>query len=132
MRTRVLALTAALALVLAACSGGPDDVADTPDTPDETAADGAVTFVGNESIQWEQDSKTATLVDGSLDVTIECVGAVPHNVNLEGVDDDAVIAECDGDDTGTGTVEMEPGTYEFYCSIPGHREAGMVGEIAVS
>jgi len=25
-----------------------------------------------------------------------------------------------------------PGTYEFYCSVPGHREAGMVGRIVVA
>ncbi len=25
-----------------------------------------------------------------------------------------------------------PGTYEFYCSVPGHREAGMAGRIVVT
>ena len=26
----------------------------------------------------------------------------------------------------------DPGTYEFYCTIPGHREAGMVGSLVVA
>lgn len=131
MQPRVLVITAALALGLAACSGGSGGTDDVTETPAEPTADGEVVFVATESIRWEQDEKSATLVDGALDVTIRCAGAVPHNVHLEGVADDAVIAECDGDDQGTGTVEVEPGTYTYYCSIPTHR-ATMEGEITVS
>ena len=29
-------------------------------------------------------------------------------------------------------IPMKPGTYELHCSIPGHAEAGMVGEIVVN
>jgi uncharacterized cupredoxin-like copper-binding protein len=29
-------------------------------------------------------------------------------------------------------VPMKPGVYQLYCSIPGHREAGMIGRIAVT
>ena len=29
-------------------------------------------------------------------------------------------------------VPMKPGTYQLYCSIPGHAEAGMRGEIVIS
>jgi uncharacterized cupredoxin-like copper-binding protein len=29
------------------------------------------------------------------------------------------------------TADFEPGTDEYYCSVPGHREAGMVGTLIV-
>ncbi len=55
-----------------------------------------------------------------------------HNVVFEGVDDDAIIAECAGGETDTGSVQVEAGSYTYYCSIPGHREAGMEGELTVN
>lgn len=131
MRAPLLALVAALAMALAACSGGgTDDTADGGDAP--AAAAGAVTFVGNDSLQWVDAPAEAELADGELEVTIECDGAVPHNIVFEGVDGDAVVAECSGDDSGSGTISVEPGTYTYYCAIPGHREAGMEGEITLS
>lgn len=133
MRIRALTTAAVLSMGLAACSSGADDGAatDAAAAPAAVAADGAATFVGTDAISWGGAPTSATLVDGSLDVTIECAGAVPHNVVFEGVDGDAVIAECAGNDQGTGTVEVEPGTYTYYCAIPGHR-SGMEGEITLS
>ena len=91
-----------------------------------------MTFVGNDSLQWVDVPAEAELVVGELEVTIECDGAVPHNIVFEGVDGDAVVAECSGEDSGSGTISVEPGTYTYYCAIPGHREAGMEGEITLS
>ena len=32
----------------------------------------------------------------------------------------------------TFTAPDEPGEFQFYCSIPGHKEAGMVGTLTVT
>jgi len=32
----------------------------------------------------------------------------------------------------TLTLTLKPGTYTFYCSVPGHRQSGMEGTLSVT
>ena len=57
-------------------------------------------------------------------------GGSPHDVTFEELGDDPVVV-AQGGETATGTAELEPGTYTYYCSVPGHRSAGMEGELTV-
>lgn len=42
------------------------------------------------------------------------------------------VVGVDGDATARGGLRIDrPGTYTFYCSVPGHRSAGMEGTIVV-
>jgi uncharacterized cupredoxin-like copper-binding protein len=34
-------------------------------------------------------------------------------------------------ETATKTLNLAPGRYELFCSLPGHKEAGMVGTLDV-
>lgn len=65
-------------------------------------------------------------------VTFELVndGGAPHDVTIEEKGDETVV-KADGGKSDTGEVELEPGEYTYFCSVPGHRSAGMEGTFTV-
>jgi plastocyanin len=57
---------------------------------------------------------------------------VPHDVHIE----DSSGQELGGtdvisEDSASAEVELKPGTYTYFCSVPGHRQAGMEGTLTV-
>jgi uncharacterized cupredoxin-like copper-binding protein len=54
-----------------------------------------------------------------------------HGIAVEGngVDQDGQIVSPGA--TSTLTVDLKPGTYEFYCPYDGHKDAGMKGPLKV-
>jgi len=72
------------------------------------------------------ESAPSTLPAGDTEITLQNNGAAAHNVTIN----DEVIVEAQGGQSATGTVSLEPGTYEFLCSVPGH-ESLMNGELTV-
>jgi plastocyanin len=58
--------------------------------------------------------------------------ALPHDIVIEHLDGRRV--DRDAPAHGQASVNftpVTPGTYPFYCSVPGHREAGMMGTLIV-
>ena len=68
---------------------------------------------------------------GSVTIEMENPSAVPHNIAIEGdgVEEEGEVVEQGG--VSRVSAELEPGEYTFYCSVPGHREAGMEGTLVV-
>lgn len=136
-RVALAALLTLLALGLAACGGGTGDSEVAAANDDGAAAaieagsDGggatsedSVTLVATE---FAYDPSSVTLSAGTpVEIVLDNQGAVEHDVTVE--DGDEVVHVAAGD-TGSGTLTLEAGSYTFYCSIPGHREAGMEGTI---
>jgi uncharacterized cupredoxin-like copper-binding protein len=58
-------------------------------------------------------------------------GGIDHAVAIEGdgVQESGPIVAAGK--TSTVTARLKPGTYTFYCPVPGHRQAGMVGTLTV-
>jgi len=69
---------------------------------------------------------------GEVVLTYTNPSEVPHNVAIEGDGEELAQSETvTGGDSADATAELEPGEYVFYCSVPGHREAGMEGDLTV-
>lgn len=137
-------LLAALALV--ACGGGSDTTGEestpAPETSKEaegekeaeggTAGAATLDFEADPSGQLAYTSDEATSKAGKVTVNFTNQSAVPHDVAIE---DEAgeTIAETEvlAEGTDSTTAELEPGEYKFFCTVPGHRQAGMEGTLTV-
>lgn len=142
---RTLISIAVAAAILASCGGD--------DTP---AATTSLSIAGTDGLAFEPDAFT---VPAGQEITVELTAEpnVEHDLVLEGVgmdamagdegdgddehatdddqgmaEDDLHIAHADAAETVTATfVVDEPGTYQLYCSVPGHRSAGMEATLTV-
>ncbi len=69
---------------------------------------------------------------GKVTIDFENGSGIPHNVEVE--DEAGKVlggTETIAESEASATVELPPGNYKFFCSIPGHREAGMEGTLVV-
>jgi plastocyanin len=77
---------------------------------------------------------TTSLSSKSGKVTIDFTNpsALEHDVAIEQNGKQLADSElvANGDKT-SATAELASGTYTFYCTVPGHREAGMEGTLTV-
>jgi uncharacterized cupredoxin-like copper-binding protein len=55
-------------------------------------------------------------------------GVTLHNFSI---DELGVDVDIDPGATQEVVVNAPPGSYEYYCNVPGHKEAGMVGTLIV-
>ena len=57
-------------------------------------------------------------------------GSLQHNFSLDAVHVSVTIP-ANGKATASFTAPSKPGTYYFYCNVPGHAQGGMVGKLIV-
>lgn len=115
-------------VLLAACGGGTETPAGEAPPESDAAADGStLQLVGTDRLTFDPDTLTAPTGEITIELTSD---NVVHDVVIEELDDLQVVEAAPGS-TDTGTVELKAGEYTFYCSVPGHRAAGMEGVLIV-
>ena len=140
MRRLTILLIGAM-LAVAGCGGDdekPASSSSSDSTPTPTATEAAASGGGGENIRLAAD-KSALKFDkstleakaGKVTLTMDNPSDIPHAVAIEGNG-----VDVDGKTVGKGeksiaSADLKPGTYEFYCPVPGHEAAGMKGKLTV-
>ncbi|HEY3069511.1 MAG TPA: plastocyanin/azurin family copper-binding protein [Gaiellaceae bacterium] len=118
------------ALVLAACGGGGGSA--TTGGAATGGGGGGETLLAADpggALKFDQTSLSASAGNVTIDFTND--SSLAHNVTVEGngVEDEAT--DTIKQSSATLTLDLKPGTYTFYCSVDGHRAAGMEGTLVV-
>ena len=136
----LLSLLALAAVGLAACGGDDDDTTSAAPATDTSATDTTATGGGGTisvsadpggQLAYTETELTASAGDDTIE--FDNPASIPHDVRIEDADGNDIggTDEVSGDST-TATVTLEPGTYTFFCSVDGHRAAGMEGTLTVN
>jgi uncharacterized cupredoxin-like copper-binding protein len=160
MTRSIIGVLAALALTLAACSGETPDptplsTAGSPTTALDVLATDALRFDPDQfTVPAGADiTLTLTAEDGvEHDFVVAGIGGDGvagggpgghmgdgghgahggHGGHMGIGEGDLHVAHADAGETVIGTFRIDaPGSYEVYCSVPGHRQAGMTAQLHV-
>jgi uncharacterized cupredoxin-like copper-binding protein len=124
MRNGWRAAAALAVLLMGACGGGGSGRGAAGGT---SAGPADITVIAKEY----RFEPAALAIDAGrpYEVAVENIGSIPHDLTVRKGDFKLTVAR---NETGRKTLTVdEPGTYEIYCSLPGHKSAGMHGELTV-
>ena len=119
---RIAAL--AIAATLVACGGAATAA---PPIPSPTPSGVEVTLTATE---FAFDPSEVEVAAGSaVNFTVANKGTVEHDLTIDALS--FTLYAGVGESPSLATGVLAAGTYDFHCSIPGHKEAGMTGTLVV-
>lgn len=144
-----LIVLALASVALVACGSSSSSTTTTSSSNGEGANGGAAAESGKESgggegggstVEIEADpsgeiaytTTKASAKAGSVTIDFNNPQSLTHDVAIEDSSGKEVgKTELIGEGETSTTVDLKPGTYTYYCTVPGHREAGMEGTLTV-
>ncbi len=104
-------------------SGGNSDASSEP-------VDGAEETTVQAGDLWFKPERIEASGGAALNITVRNDGEVFHDFTIDELD---LMIDVEAGDTVTaGLADVKPGTYDFYCSVPGHAQAGMTGTLVIN
>ena len=142
LRIALVALTA-LGLVVAGCGSSKKSSSSSAGTTSQPATTtpstsggggggaGALKLSADPSGALKFSTSSLNAKSGKVTIAMTNPASLQHGVALtgKGVNKTGAIVSSGG--TSTVSATLKPGTYTFYCPVPGHRQAGMQGTLTV-
>jgi uncharacterized cupredoxin-like copper-binding protein len=126
-RLPTTAVLVAAALLAAGCGSDDDETSGTT-----AASGGEAEAVELTATEYAFDPSNVSLdAAGKVTFTVSNKGEETHALEVEGNGVEEETESIAPGESGTLTVELEPGEYEFYCPIDGHKDKGMEGTLVV-
>ena len=98
--------------------------------PQRSAA--SVVRISAEASGLRYSTKVLHAKAGTITIDFTNLSPLRHNVRIELGEKELGGTKTIGHGSTTATVTLKKGTYHFYCSVPGHEDAGMSGQLIVS
>lgn len=76
-------------------------------------------------------ASSASATPGKVELRMRNMSSTPHDIAISGAGANQIGPVVSNGGTSTVSASLKPGKYTFYCSVPGHRQAGMVGTLTV-
>jgi plastocyanin len=147
--SRLTLAAAALALGLTACGGSsgsssssapasatsstPASTSTAASAPATSTASGSVAIAADPSGALKFTKSSLTAKAGTVTISFTNASPLAHNLTVQQGTSGSVVGATPTFMGGTKTLKLtlKAGTYTFYCSVPGHRAAGMQGTLTV-
>jgi plastocyanin len=135
MRTRWWAglLLGAVVLAATACSSSGHGTSSSPSsTPGSTIAAGSGTKVTVSETEFKLALSTHSFSAGPYTFTAVNNGKIIHALEIDGPGVHGVTGDIEPGQSASVSVQLQPGKYDVFCPIPGHKALGMNAEITVT
>jgi plastocyanin len=92
----------------------------------------SLSLSANAEGQLAYNTKSLSAKAGNVSIDFTNNAPLSHNVTIESSSGQVIGATPTFQGASkTLTLNLKPGTYKFFCSVPGHRMAGMEGTLVV-
>jgi uncharacterized cupredoxin-like copper-binding protein len=111
---------------------GPETTTEATTTTATTTTTSAATSVPVSETEFKITLPKSTLAAGSYSFEVANDGKIEHDLVVKGNGVDEKTPTIAPGKSATLNVDLKPGTYDVYCSIPGHKQAGMDVKLTVT